>query len=157
VQDLQSKTNFFAGAQSMAVAVKLLRPIVFAVGLLSLTSLSATPPGPKKAPSGPAVTGIELQPAEKFLAPQTCPLVLNFQGHITTTRAVAVTYTWVDSHGRIWPEHHKKFSLAGRNGVHHTWKLGKPGKTVDEWVQLKLISPEAKLTDKVPVRFTCAK
>jgi hypothetical protein len=66
-----------------------------------------------------------------------------------------VTYTWVDSHGRIWPVHHKKFSLSGRNAVRHTWKLGKRGKTVDEWVQLKLISPEERLSDKVPVRFTC--
>jgi hypothetical protein len=139
----------------MAASVRLLAPIALAVGLFSLSPAAATSAGPKKAPSGPAITGVELQPAEKFIAPQSCPLVLTFQGHITTTRPVGVTYTWVDSHGRIWPEHHKKFSLAGRNAVRHTWKLGKRGRTVDEWVQLKVISPEAKLSDKVPVRFTC--
>jgi len=28
---------------------------------------------------------------------------------------------------------------------------------VDEWVQLKVISPEEKLSNKVPVHFTCVK
>jgi hypothetical protein len=41
--------------------------------------------------------------------------------------------------------------------VSHKWRLGKPGRTVDEWVQLKVISPEQKLSNKVPVHFTCVK
>ncbi len=139
----------------MAAPVRMLAPFVLALVLLSLSPITATSAGPKKAPSGPAITGVELQDAQKFLAPQQCPLVMNFQAHITTARPVSVRYTWVDSHGRTWPEHHRRFSLPGVNAVRHTWKLGKPGKTVDEWVQLKIISPEARLSNKVPVRFTC--
>lgn len=141
----------------MTSSVRLLGPIAMAFGLFSLSPIAATSAGPKKAPSGPAITGVDLQPAEKFIAPQQCPLVLTFQGHITTTRSVAVTYTWVDSHGRAWPTHRKRFSLPGVNAVRHTWKLGKRGKTVDERVQLKVISPESKSSGKVPVHFTCGK
>ena len=133
----------FFGSMSVAIVLLLVSPV-------------AAPAG-NKPPAGPAITGVELQPAEKFLAPQTCPLVLNFQGHITTKRSVAVTYTWVDSHGRTWPEHRRRFSLPGINSVRHTWKLGKRGKTVDEWLQLKVTSPEERLSNKVTVRFTCSK
>jgi hypothetical protein len=109
-----------------------------------------------KSPAGPVITAVTLNPASTLLQ-QPCPVELVFHGHITTTRPTSVTYTWVDSHGRAWPEHHRRFSLSGVNGVSHKWKLGKPGKTVDEWVQLKVISPEPKLSNKVPVRFTCMK
>lgn len=140
----------------MAVSVRLLAHFALACGLFSLSPIAATSAGPKKPPAGPAITGVDLQPAKRLLEP-TCPTVLVFDGHITTTRSVAVTYTWVDSHGRTWPLHRRRFSLPGVNAVRHTWKLGKPGKTVDEWVQLKVISPEEKLSNKVPVNFTCSK
>jgi hypothetical protein len=70
---------------------------------------------------------------------------------------VTVTYTWVDSRGKTWPEHRRRFSLAGVNGVTHKWKVGRPGKIVDYWVQLKITSPESLTSSKVPVHFTCAK
>lgn len=114
-------------------------------------------PAAHQPPPGPAITSVELQPAQKFIAPQPCPLVMTFQGHITTARPVAVTYTWVDSHGRTWPQHHRRFSLPGVNSVRHTWRLGKRGKTVDEWLQLKVTSPTEMLSNKVTVRFTCSK
>jgi len=129
--------------------------VVVAYGLLPLSPAAARTP--KKPPSGPVITGVDLQPAEKFLAPQRCPVVMVFQGHITTTRPATVTYTWVDSHGRTWPEHRRRLSLSGISSVRHTWKLGKRGKTVDEWLQLKVTSPEEKLSSKIPVRFTCSK
>jgi hypothetical protein len=141
--------------KSMASYFRLLGSMMMAFGLLFVSPAAA--PAQKKPPASPAVTGVELQPAEKFIAPQKCPMVMTFQGHITTTRPVAVTYTWVDSHGRTWPEHHRRFSLPGVNSVRHTWKLGKRGKTVDEWLQLKVTSPEEKLSNKVAVRFTCSK
>lgn len=102
------------------------------------------------------ITAVELRPATTLLV-QPCPVVLVFHGKITTSRATSVTYTWVDSRGRTWPEHHRRFTLAGGNGVTHKWKVGKPGKTVDAWVQLKVISPESRVSSKVPVHFTCAK
>lgn len=107
-------------------------------------------------PPGPAVTAVALRPASTLLV-QPCPVVLVFHGDITTTRATSVTYTWVDSRGKTWPEHRRRFSLAGVNGVAHKWKVGKPGKMVDYWVQLKVISPESLVSNKVPVHFTCAK
>jgi hypothetical protein len=146
------------GGASMASYFRLLGPMMMtmmAFGLLPALPVAA--PVAKKPPTGPAITAVDLQPAEKFIAPQKCPKIMVFQGHITTTRSVAVAYTWVDSHGRTWPDHHRRFSLPGVNSVRHTWKLGKPGKTVDEWLQLKVTSPEEKLSNKVPVRFTCSK
>ena len=113
-------------------------------------------PVPAKSPAGPVITGVTLNPASTLLQ-QTCPAVLVFHGDITITRPTTVTYTWVDSHGRTWPEHRRRLSLSGVSAVSHKWKLGKPGRTVDEWVQLKVISPEQKLSNKVPVHFTCVK
>jgi hypothetical protein len=135
--------------------VRLLGPVVLAFGLFPLSPVAATAPVPTK-PAGPVITGVTLNPASTLLA-QPCPVALVFNGHITTTRAASVTYTWVDSHGRTWPEHHRRLSLSGVSAVSHKWKLGKPGRTVDEWVQLKVISPEQKLSNKVPVHFTCVK
>lgn len=124
---------------------------------LMLTGTIASPSAsPKNPPPGPAITAVELRPASTLLV-QPCPVVLVFHGTITTTRATAVTYTWVDSRGRTWPEHHRRLSLAGVNAVAHRWKVGRPGKPVDSWVQLKVISPEGRLSNKVPVHFTCAK
>lgn len=111
---------------------------------------------PKNPPPGPAITGVELHPASTQLV-QPCPVELVFHGDITTTRPVTVIYTWVDSRGRTWPDHHRRLSLSGVSAVTHKWKVGKPGKTVDAWVQLKVISPESHLSSKVPVHFTCAK
>jgi len=107
-------------------------------------------------PPGPAITAVDLQPAKTQLV-QPCPAFLVFHGEITTTRATSVSYTWVDSRGKPWPVHHRRFSLPGVNGVSHKWKVGKPGKPVDYWVQLKVISPESMVSNKVPVHFTCAK
>ena len=140
----------------MAGSLRLLGPVVLAFALFPLSPVAATASGPVKSPAGPVITGVTLNPASTQLE-QTCPVELVFHGHITTTRPTSVTYTWLDSHGRAWPEHHKRFSLSGVNGVSHKWKLGKPGKTVDEWVQLKVISPEQKLSNKVPVHFSCVK
>jgi hypothetical protein len=141
---------------NMAGSVKLLGPVVLTFGLFPLPPGAATAPVPAKSPAGPVITGVTLSPASTLLQ-QTCPAVLVFHGDITTTRPATVTYTWVDSHGRTWPEHRRRLSLSGVSAVSHKWKLGKPGRTVDEWVQLKVISPEQKLSNKVPVHFTCVK
>jgi len=140
----------------MAGSVRLLGPVVLAFGLFPLSPVAATAPVPAKSPAGPVITGVTLNPASTLLQ-QTCPVVLVFHGDITTTRPTTVTYTWVDSHGRTWPEHRRRLSLSGVSAVSHKWKLGKPGRTVNEWVQLKVISPEQKLSNKVPVHFTCVK
>ena len=140
----------------MAGSVRLLGPAVLAFGLFPPSPVAATAPVPARSAVGPVITEVTLNPASTLLQ-QTCPVVLVFHGDITTTRATSVTYTWVDSHGRTWPEHRRRLSLPGVSAVSHKWKLGKPRRTVDEWVQLKVISPEQKLSNKVPVHFTCVK
>jgi hypothetical protein len=141
---------------NVAGSVKLLGPVVLAFGLFPLSPVAAMAPVPAKSAAGPVITGVTLNPASTLLQ-QTCPAVLVFHGDITITRPTTVTYTWVDSHGRTWPEHRRRLSLSGVSAVSHKWKLGKPGRMVDEWVQLKVISPEQKLSNKVPVHFTCVK
>jgi hypothetical protein len=148
--------NGFLGEMTMAGSFKLLGPMMLAFGLFPLSPVAATAPVPAKSAAGPVITGVELDPAVIQLQ-QLCPAVLVFHGHVTTTRPATITYTWVDSRGRAWPEHRRRFSLSGVNGVSHKWKVGKPGKMVDEWVQFKVISPEQRLSNKVPVRFTCVK
>lgn len=141
---------------NMAGSARLLGPVVLVFGLFPLSPVAATAPAPTKPAAGPVITGVTLNPASTLLQ-QTCPAVLVFHGDIATTRPTTVTYTWVDSHGRTWPEHRRRLSLSGVSAVSHKWKLGKPGRTVDEWVQLKVISPEERLSNKVPVHFTCVK
>jgi hypothetical protein len=140
----------------MAGSARLLGPVVLAFGLFPLLPVAAMAPVPAKPLAGPVITGVTLNPASTLLQ-QPCPVVLVFHGNITTTRPATVTYTWVDSHGRTWPEHRRRLSLSGVSAVSHKWKLGKPGRTMDEWVQLKVISPEQKLSNKVPVHFSCVK
>src|SRR6476646_3744083 len=141
---------------NMAGSVKLLVPVVLVFGLFPLSPVAAKAPVPAKSAAGPVITGVTLNPASTQLQ-QHCPVTLVFHGNITTTRPATVTYTWVDSHGGAWPEHRRRLSLSGVSAVNHKWKLGKPGRMVDEWVQLKVISPEARLSNKVPVHFTCEK
>ncbi len=125
---------------------------------MAFTASGATAPifaaDPQTSPAKPAIAGVSVQEVKTQLE-QTCPAVLVFHGEITTTRPATVTWTWVDSRGRTWPEHHRKFTRTGVQAVTHKWKVGKPKKTVDEWVQLKVIAPESKASNKMPVHFNC--
>ncbi len=132
------------------IVVACLVPVGWVFG--SAATLDSTLAGPP----APVITAVSLQPAKTQLV-QPCPVALVFHGDITATRPTSVTYTWVDSRGKTWPVHHRRFSLPGVNGVSHKWKVGRPGKMVDYWVQLKVIAPESTVSNKVPVHFTCAK
>src|SRR6478672_163412 len=110
----------------MAGCARLLGPVVLAFGLFPLSPVAAMAPVPTKSPAGPVITGVVLSPASTLLQ-QPCPVELVFHGHITATRSASVTYTWVDSHGWTWPEHRRRFSLPGVNGVSHKWKLESRG------------------------------
>ena len=137
----------------MTFSIRLLGTAVSALFLFAVSPVAAV--APKNPPPGPAITSVELN-QEKTLLEQPCPRELYFDGRIAASRSTAVTYTWVDSHGHVWPEHHRRL-LAGNSAVRHKWKLGHPGKTVDEWVQLKIVAPQSMLSNKVAVHFTCAK
>jgi hypothetical protein len=130
---------------------------IVAAAMTLITSGPAAPitvAAPQTSPAKPAIAAVSVQ-EEKRMLEQTCPVVLVFHGDITTTRPVTVTWAWVDSRGRTWPEHHRKFTRTGVQAVTHKWKVGRPKKTVDAWVQLKVIAPESKASNKVPVNFTC--
>ena len=84
----------------MAGSVRLLGPVVLAFGLFPLSPVAAMAPVPAKSPAGPVITGVTLNPASTLLE-QTCPVVLVFNGHITTTRAASSN---VDVGGFPWPD-----------------------------------------------------
>src|SRR5215469_7394540 len=98
---------------------KLLTVAIFMVAIgfvrsAASSSGSATANLGSSDPAAPVITAVELRPAKTLLV-QPCPVMLVFHGEITTTRATSVTYTWVDSRGKTWPVHHRRFSLPGVN------------------------------------------
>jgi hypothetical protein len=131
-----------------------------AIFTLSFVSMAAqtskaqpTPPRPRAAPE---VTSVELRPVKTRFG-QPCPIDLNFYGAITTNGAATVEYTWVSSDGRSWPTRKINFTAAGTKSVNESWKLGKPGQKVDEWMQIKVLSPNHMLSTKVTESFPCPK
>lgn len=86
-------------------------------------------------------------------AGKPCPQTLNFNGSITTNGAASVKYTWVSSDGSTWPEHTLNFAKAGTERATETWQLGA---TNTVWVQLKVLSPNAVLSNRATARVTCS-
>ena len=146
----------------MAQLTRQLRFLVMtcAIFTLSFVSMAAqtskaqpTPPKPRAAPE---VTSVELRPVKTRFG-QPCPIDLNFYGAITTNGATTVEYTWVSSGGRSWPTRKINFTAAGTKSVNESWKLGKPGEKVDEWMHIKVLSPNHMLSTKVTESFPCPK
>lgn len=50
-----------------------------------------------------------------------------------------------------------RFASKGQQGVTTEWRVGEPGKTVNAWIQLKVISPNEKLSTKTTFTLHCAK
>lgn len=117
------------------------------------TTSKAQPTKPK---GGTEVTGVELRPVKTRVG-QTCPANLTFYGSITTSGATTVEYTFASSDGRAWPKRNLKFAAAGTKGVSQNWKLGQPGKKVDKWLQLEVLSPNRMKSKEAPVTLNCAK
>jgi hypothetical protein len=72
----------------------------------------------------------------------------------------APRYSHIHMGGFAWPDlagASAEVLASGVNGVSHKWKLGRTGRPVDAWVQLKVISPEQRLSNKVPVHSSCVK
>lgn len=114
---------------------------------------NAQPTRPK---AGDEVIGVELRPVKTRVG-QTCPANLTFYGSITTNGATTVEYLFVSSDGRSWPKRTLKFSAGGTKGVSQNWKLGQPGKKVDKWLQLEILSPNRVKSKQAPVTLNCAK
>jgi hypothetical protein len=84
-----------------------------------------------------------------------CPIQENFNGTITTNGAANVTYTWTSSDNSTWPQGTLRFTGAGTQKVSENWRLGAPGQTVNGWVRLKVLSPNAYMSNQAPFSFRC--
>jgi hypothetical protein len=84
-----------------------------------------------------------------------CPLQENFVGDITSNAAAEVKYTWVSFDGVTWPEGTLHFAGPGTQKVSEHEKLGAAGQVVHGWMQLKVLSPNAVLSNRVPYTIVC--
>ena len=109
-------------------------------------------PTPPRAAAG-RVTRASL--AATIPARANCPITMHFNGTITTNGATDVKYTWVSSDGGTWPETTLHFAKAGSEKVSQQLEQGAPGSNVHGWLQLKVVSPNALLSNKVNHNVTC--
>lgn len=117
---------------------------------------AAAQPKPQHREASPEkVTSATIRPI-KFRVGESCPLDPKFTATIETNGATTVQYEWLRSSGKLLPEETVKFAAAGSKQVTWSWKLGAPGKKVNEWVELQIHSPNRLTSNKVPVAFTCA-
>jgi hypothetical protein len=80
---------------------------------------------------------------------------MHFNGTITTNGPAEVKYTWVSSDGGTWPEGTLKFVKAGSEKVSQQLEQGAPGSNVHGWLQLKVVSPNTVLSNKVNHNVIC--
>jgi hypothetical protein len=117
---------------------------------------SGAQPHPKHPIAGPVVTAVSLRPVKTRVG-EPCPANPTFYGEIATDGATTVKYTWVSSDGRSWPTRNLKFTSATTQSVSESWKLGAPGKHVNKWIELQILSPNRKTSNKVDYVLNCAK
>jgi len=152
----------------MVGVITQLRLMVLAFALVSAGAMLPAPPQASPTPTSkaqtkpprpraaPEVTGVELRPVKTRVG-EHCPANLTFYGSITTNGATTVEYTWASSDGRSWPTRNLKFAAAGTKSVSQNWRLGQPGKKVDKWLQLQIVSPNRVTSSRVTVTLNCAK
>jgi hypothetical protein len=80
---------------------------------------------------------------------------MHFNGTISTNGPAEVKYTWVSSDGGTWPEGTLKFVKAGSEKVTQQLEQGAPGSNVHGWLQLKVVSPNSLLSNKVNHNVIC--
>jgi hypothetical protein len=129
--------------------------LVASVGAAQSTKAKPRPPISKE--RGWQVTKVFLDPfvPETTIAP--CPADFVFLGRITTDGPAEVKYTWVSSDGGTWPEQRLKFPSSRGKNVTVAWKVGKPGKTVKVWLQLKVLSPNEVVSNRSSLVVQCEK
>lgn len=133
--------------------------VVFALSMISICAAQQTPsakaqprPTPPRAAAG-RVTSARL--AATIPARANCPITMHFNGTITTNGPAEVKYTWVSSDGGTWPEGTLKFVKAGSEKVSQQLEQGAPGSNVHGWLQLKVVSPNTVLSNKVNHNVIC--
>ena len=115
---------------------------------------SQAQPQPKRPIAGPGVTAVNVRPI-KTRFDQPCPGNFTFYGSIETNGKTTVTYQWVGSGGKTWPQRNLKFTAAGIKSVNQTWRLGAPGEKVNAWMELQILDPNRKTSNRVPLEVTC--
>jgi hypothetical protein len=104
--------------------------------------------------AAPEVTAAKIRPIKTRVG-EHCPANFTLYGTITTNGKTTVEYTWVSSDGKKWPTRNLKFTAAGSKQVTESWELGEPGKKVDQWVALKIVSPNRLTGPRMTLDFTC--
>jgi hypothetical protein len=84
-----------------------------------------------------------------------CPVRMNFAGTITADGPTEVKYTWASSDGGTWPEGTLKFAKAGTEKVGRQLQMGAAGDTVHGWLQIKVLSPDALVSNKAGYSVKC--
>jgi hypothetical protein len=136
--------------------IAVLSTLLITIPRIAALSPKAQPRPPKLEAAG-KVTGVELRPLKTSARPVPCPAKPAFFGAITTDGPVEVTYTWITSDGKTWPNRTVKFGGKGLKSVTTDWKVGGPGKTVNDWIQLKTLAPNEKTSSRTSFVLHCAK
>jgi hypothetical protein len=84
-----------------------------------------------------------------------CPVKMNFAGTITTNGPGEVKYTWASSDGGTWPEGTLHFAKGGTEKVGRELQMGAAGTTVHGWLQIKVLSPNALVSNKAGYSVAC--
>jgi hypothetical protein len=84
-----------------------------------------------------------------------CPVKMNFSGTITTSGTTDVKYTWASSDGGTWPEGTLHFAKAGTEKVGRELQMGAAGSAVHGWLQIKVLSPNAVVSNKAGYSVAC--
>jgi hypothetical protein len=131
------------------------------VFLLSLTVCAAQQPNASahSKPAPPARARVTSAHLAGVNIPRTavCPVKMNFAGTITTSGGGDVKYTWASSDGGTWPEGTLHFLKAGSEKVGRELQMGAAGTTVHGWLQIKVLSPNAVVSNKAGYSVACRK
>ena len=98
--------------------------------------------------------GAEASPTS-YVGP--CPGVIKFSGKIQANGAGRVKYTWLRNDGATGPVEYVDFTEAGVKLVSTTWTLGDASALPNYvgWEQIKILSPNAMLSNKADFKLTC--
>ena len=110
------------------------------------------PPRPVPRPS-PAAGRVIRTTVGAVVSQGKCPATVTFNGTITTNGPAEVKYTWVSFDGGAWPERTIKFAKAGTEKVVESRSVHS---NQTGWMQLKVLSPNAMLSNRANYKVTCA-
>jgi len=87
--------------------------------------------------------------------PGACPILVQFDGAITVSGAVTLSYYWERSDGSHSAAQSLTFSQASSKFVHDRVEIGKPGKMIDVWERLHITAPEDVTSNRASFQYNC--